>query len=242
MFSHNNRYASPFVNEIVEERIVIVDYVKFRDNALLMAEDGYIPVFGEFNEPLAEIVGECIWKIKRSGKKEATLLIDSGGGKNVAFNTMRSTMIESGLTFRGLVLGRACSNGFNILQACHTRESVSGAYFMYHWGTAWLGNNELDALINGEQWVIDFVIEMEMNTMRFISERTGIPIKELKTIAKQERYYPAKFALKANMIDRIINHVPLAIIETMKEVRKEIPTAEEAPVSEKKKKDKKSKK
>jgi ATP-dependent protease ClpP protease subunit len=204
---------------------VIIDYVKFRENAVAMVDDGYIPIFGEFNDQMSEIVNECIWKAKKGGKKEVTLLIDSNGGNNNAFNSIRATMIESGITYRGLVLGRAYSNGFNILQACHTREALSGANLMFHWGSQTFNNAELTALIDGEAWVLEFAIERELQTMRMVAKRTGISEKELRKIAAQERYYPAKFALKANMIDRILDVIPAKVKESLKEVRLTEPEA-----------------
>ncbi len=205
---------------------MIIDYVKFRENALGMVVDGYVPIFWEFNDQMSEIVNECIWRAKKDGKTELTLLIDSNGGSNWAFNSIRGTMIESGIVFRGLVLGKALSNGFNILQACHQREALAGATLMFHWGNQTFNNSELNAMINDEAWVIEFAIEKELQTLRFVSKRTGISEKQLRKIAVQERFYPAKFALKENMIDKIIDEIPMAVKKSLKEIRPDEPIPE----------------
>lgn len=202
---------------------MIVDYVKFRDNALLMAEGGYVPIFGEFLEPLGEVVNECIWKIKRASKKDAILLIDSNGGDNAVFSSIRATMVESGLIFRGLVLGKAYSNGFNILQACHKREILSGANVLFHWGSQQIGNNMLNALINGKKWVPEYIVEKELVVLRFVSKRTGISEKVLMELAAEERMIPAKFALELGMVDEIIDTIPVEVSTALKEVRTDIP-------------------
>lgn len=195
---------------------MIVDWVEFRKFALSLTEDGYIPIFGEFVDQLAEIANECIWKLKKSGKKQVTLLIDSTGGMNTTFASIKATMLETGLEFRGLVMGKAYSNGFNILQQCDHRAAVKDAYLMFHWGTQRLSNSELAALISGEMWPIEAAIEAELMTAQTVSERTGTSVDQLTVYALYERYFIATQALKENFIDEVISDLPPKLKEKLK--------------------------
>ncbi|OGM28407.1 hypothetical protein A2801_02655 [Candidatus Woesebacteria bacterium RIFCSPHIGHO2_01_FULL_41_10] len=194
---------------------MIIEDKDFRNYALRLVDDGYIPIFGEFKDTLQEVVIECIWKAKALGKDPVTLLINSNGGFNLAFSAIKAVMIESGLTFHGLVLGKAFSNGFNILQQCSVRKAVRDAAFMFHWGSQSLNNAELDALIAGEKWVVETIIEREMLTLVQVSERTGVPVKDLKKYAARERYFTAKQAKEIGFLDEIIPDLPKGVSDAL---------------------------
>lgn len=187
---------------------MIIDSREFRDLSLKMSEEGYLLIFGEFNEILEEIVVESILRMRKARNKEATLLINSGGGFNGTFSTIKSAMIESGIIFTALVMGRAASNAFNVVQICHKRRAVQDAFLMFHWGSQRINNSELAAMISGQTWPVENAIQAEMQNAAAVSRRTGISIDTLKEYALYERWFSAKQALEQNFIDEIVDDLP----------------------------------
>lgn len=196
---------------------MIIENVDFRKFALRLLEScSYIPIFGEMNEQLEEIVVECIFKAKVEGRKEITLLINSAGGMNKVFAGIKAAMIESGLKFIGLVMGHSGSNGFNLLQQCDKRIAIRDSTLMFHWGSQRLSNSEIAAIIKGDTWPIENLVEDELNSARQVSDRTGIHIDVLKEFALYERRFKPKDAKSLNIIDEIILDLPDKVRESMK--------------------------
>lgn len=190
---------------------MIIDPVEFRRLAISLASNQCIPIFGEINAQLEEIVIESIFKFRSGGDKKVTLLINSGGGFDYCYTGIKAAMLESGIAFRGLVMSRAHSNGFRILQDCDSRVAVSDATLMFHWGGARLGNSELAALMAGETWPTEAVINTQLLVLRQAIARTGLSEEDLRRFALYERYFSAEEALKFNMIDEIIPDLPARI-------------------------------
>ncbi len=187
---------------------MIMDWSEFREMALVLSEIGYIPVFEDLTANLEEIVRECILKLRARDIKEAIFLIDSAGGSNCSFASIKGAMLTSGLTFTGIVLGRACSNAFQLLQQCNKRIAVVDSVLIFHWGSQVLDNQQLAALISGDTWPIEHALNIELVTAQSISERTGVSVEQLKDFAWQEREFSAQEALKMNFIDEILQEVP----------------------------------
>ena len=195
---------------------MITEWPEFRKMALDLSEDGYIPIFGEFNEQLEEVVIQCILLARKKDKDNITLLINSNGGFNVIYAAIKSAMIESGIEFTGLVSGKAYSNGFNILQQCNRKLAVHESLIMFHWGRQYLNNNELAAIVSGETWPIDNAKREVMYIAEQASDRSGVPIEKLIEFALYERYFSAEEALRLNFIDEIIKDLPQKVKEAVK--------------------------
>ncbi len=137
---------------------------------------GHVPVYGEFCAELKEVVEECIWLAQKCGHKKATLLINSNGGNNDCFTAMRAAMIQSGIEFTGIVMARARSNGFRLLQICKYRKALSNAEVMFHWGQYRFDNGETAAIMAGHEWILERARNSRMTTLQEISARTGVPV------------------------------------------------------------------
>lgn len=190
---------------------MIADPKEFRSLAMQLAEIGYIPVFGEMNENLDEIVVECILKCIQKKVKKVTFLINSGGGFNNTYSAIVAAMYEARLAdtcFDGLVMGKACSNAFMLLQHCDKRSATRDSMLMFHWGSQKLGNSELSALIAGETWPIEHAKRVEMVTAEIVSDRSGISVEQLISFALYERWFVAEEALAMKFIDEIVQDLP----------------------------------
>jgi len=187
---------------------MIADWKDYRQMSLGLVENGYIPVFGEFCPELEEIVVECILMAFKKGKKTMTLLINSYGGKDNSFNGIKAAMTMTGIQFTGLVMSRASSNGFRLLQHCHKRQAIRNAMLMFHWGQWPLGNSELAALLAGQNWPLDLLLEARRTILQEVHQRTGVSIDQLTEFALYERFFTAEQALQLNFIDKVIDDIP----------------------------------
>lgn len=188
--------------------------------ALDMAADSYIPIYGEFCKELEEIVVECIELAKRKGKKTVTLLINSNGGSDDSFTSIKGAMEHSKLEFTGFVTARARSNGFRLLQHCHTRVAVRNATLLFHWGYHKLINSDIAALMDGENGPIDYLVNTRKVIAQEVHQRTGVPIKDLYKYALYERQFLAEDARNMNFIDEIVEDVPDRVQKAEKEKRR----------------------
>ena len=188
---------------------MIKDWKTFRDMALDLTKKGYIPVYGDFCPELEEVVTECIFLIQKQGMKTATLLINSNGGQNDCFTAIRAAMLQAGIEFTGLVMARARSNGFRLLQICKTRKALSNSDLMFHWGQYRLENNELSAIMEGHSWVLRHVRNGRLTMIQEVSKRTGVSIENLRQYALFERNFSAEEALKMNFIDKVVRDPPI---------------------------------
>jgi ATP-dependent protease ClpP protease subunit len=190
---------------------MIKDPKEFRKQAIALAETGVIPVFGEFNPDLEEIVLDCIEIARSKGLKQVRLLINSNGGRNGACAAIRAAMLLSGIKFVGIVLGYARSNGFQLLMACQWRCALPTSQLEFHWGNATLDNGSIAALIAGETWPIEHVKSNELEDAKVVSRRTGIAVEELIKMAASERDFNGPEALAAGLIDQVLEEPPADI-------------------------------
>jgi ATP-dependent protease ClpP protease subunit len=190
---------------------MIIDWKEYRQMALSLLEMGYIPIYSDFGDELREVVVECINKSMKEAKAEVTLLIDSAGGNDACFNSIKGAMTISSMRFHGLVTGCAASNAFRLLQHCDTRKAIRNASLVFHWGSLRIFNTSIAALMEGETWPIDDFIAYRRATLHEVHERTGMPEDELMRYARQERVVYAENALTMNWIDEVLEDVPSRI-------------------------------
>lgn len=114
---------------------MVKDWRTYREQALKLAEEGTIILYGEFCWEMEEIVLDALQVARAKGKKVATVLINSHGGKTNVYTTIKGAMALSGMKFTGIVIGIAASNGFMLLQTCHRRLAIPGSLIMFHWGS-----------------------------------------------------------------------------------------------------------
>jgi ATP-dependent protease ClpP protease subunit len=195
-----------------------IDWKDYRLMALELLKTSYLPIWGEFNQEMEDILVECLTQAQIRKKKKIILLINSQGGWNKTYSALKGMMAGTGIEFTGIVVGQALSNAFNLLQLCAKRKAVPDATLMFHWGQQRLSNSELAALIAGETWPIQRATQAELLTADVVSQRTGIPVEELKVWALHERSFLADEALRHNLIDEVLPHLPQHLVNKLKMV------------------------
>lgn len=188
---------------------------KLLEMALAMTRKGYIPVYGDFDSLMEEIVIACITEAQLRGQKELTLLINSDGGGNNAAAAIRSTMTKSGIHFTGYVVSRARSNGLLTLLHCHRRIASFEATLMFHWGYWRFDNGMLAELVeaalmpddekpkDSHLWPVRTVVSALITTAKRVADASNLTLEELVRMAVVERDLRAEEALDMGLIDEI---------------------------------------
>ena len=188
---------------------------EFIKGAREMARIGKIPVYGTFNSEMRDLVIECIGIASRSllpQKKEwCTLYIDSNGGWIDVLNSIRTAMLESGLKFRGVVQSRARSAGFILLQYCDWRVATVNTNLLVHYGGSGLGNEELTAIMEDHEYVVNYHKKRLEQMIKDIMERSGVSQMKLHEFSRFERDILAQEALEMGFLDEVISNVPKSV-------------------------------
>lgn len=173
------------------------------DADLIFNQIGWIHVSGQFDNELVDIIKPLIFRAKQN-QPEVRLLIDSDGGFLTSLTSISTVLTLSGLPTVGLVLGRAKSAAFLLLQYCDQRLAMPGSFLLPHWGHYQLNNNEVAALIRGETWPTDMVRSYTKAHITQTHLRSGQDVDKLAVMFDQERLLPAQLALEYGFIDEIV--------------------------------------
>jgi ATP-dependent protease ClpP protease subunit len=185
-----------------------VNWDKYREDALRgVREKGIIPIVNDIKPELAAIVTECVFEALLRNIKCLTVLIDTNGGDIRAGNGIANTLSlasANGIDVTGLVLARASSMGFQILQACKQRVACRGAYLMMHWGQITLQNDDFAAVMRGEEaWVLEQIKDSRLEMLKVFVKRSGLEEEKIRQMCDREvSLYPDK-ALELHLIDSI---------------------------------------
>ncbi len=158
----------------------------------------------EMLDTLTPAMVEEFSKVPRT-TTEIELLIDSDGGLSRRCKAIVAAIRQLkgyGVTTTAVVIGKAQSAAFTILQECDTRKATFRADLMFHApGTLRLGRE-------GEPFTVDDrnpEHPMHIELLDVLSTRTGLPVATLKEWADQERHFNADEALRYRFIDEIVN-------------------------------------
>lgn len=188
---------------------MVMDWKDFRRMALDMVEKGRIPVYGEFCLELQEIIIECIHFAEKRGQKKITLVINSGGGWFDTFSAIKGAMSDSSIEFTGMVVSKAKSSAFHLLQHCHRRIALKDANLMFHWGTQRLNNGDISSLMDGDTWVLDHLVRLRKQSAEDVSKRSGVvSVADLYKFALYEREFSGEEAKDFGFVDEVIDGLP----------------------------------
>jgi ATP-dependent protease ClpP protease subunit len=205
----------------------LMGWEAYRKMALDMTAEGFIPIFGKFDRDLKEVTRECIIFAKSQGKEQISLLIDSGGGQMDTTSTIRACMLLSEIEFTGIVLGRAMSAAFNLLQTCHKRIALPNASLMFHWGSRTFTNSALAALNSGNMHPIESYLKEAAQVVKYISERSGLTEEKLRELATYDMHLTALDGIEMGLLDSLLENLPKNILEKADVIR-EHSSAEDA--------------
>jgi ATP-dependent protease ClpP protease subunit len=185
-----------------------VNWDKTREDALKLVRDmGVVPICTPIRPELAAIVTECIFEATLRKIKKLTVLIDTNGGDLAAGIGIANTLAlaaANGVEITGVVIARAQSAGFIILQACQTRVILRGASIMMHWGQTNLQNDDYAAVMaNEEEWVLEQIRGSRLEMITIFVKRSGLEENKIRQMCDREvNLYPQQ-ALELRLVDRI---------------------------------------
>ena len=183
-----------------------VDWKVYREDAeRMLREDGWIPVFERFCPELEQIIVSLVFQARSKKKEQVVLLINSNGGSIASLVAIKAALKISGLKTIGIVLGKAKSAGFQLLQQCDVRYAVHGSVLMPHWGGGNLGNKEFAAIMSDDMWPIDHEKSVRGLLFKDVLERTGMDRDKLQKIYDTDRHFTSEEALSLNFIDRVVD-------------------------------------
>lgn len=183
-----------------------VDWKLYREEAeRMLREEGWIPIFERFCPELEKIIVWLIFQAKSKKKEHIVILINSNGGSISSLVAIKAAIKIAGLKTVGIVLGKARSAGFQLLQQCDVRYAVHGSSLMPHWGSGSFGNNELAAIMAGDMWPIDH--ERSLRNLLFADalKKTGVDKEKLQKIYDTDRDFTSEEALALNFIDKVLD-------------------------------------
>lgn len=158
----------------------------------------------ELLDTLSPVMVEEFTRIPRT-TKEVELLIDSDGGLTRRCRAIVATLRQLkdyGVITTAVVVGKAHSASFTILQACDLRRATPAADFMFH-APAILRFGK-----DSEPWIVDErnpKHDMHLEFLREFSQRTTLPVTTLQEWADQERHFTSDEALQNRFIDEIVD-------------------------------------
>jgi len=176
---------------------------EMRDYALEHLSGNVIPIYGEINGDMTEIVIDCIHQATKEGIKKIELHIDSDGGWTESYAAITAKMKSSGIEFTGIVFGKAMSSGLMLLLDCKHRLAYPDSKILFHWGGSSLSNSEFAALMDGHD-PMDYHRKRLARIVNTVSEQTGISVEELKYLARYDQKLSADQALEYGFIDEVI--------------------------------------
>lgn len=136
---------------------------------------------------------------------EIELLIDSDGGFSRRCRAIVSAIRQLksyGVATTAVVIGKAYSAAFIILQECDVRKALPLADLMFHAPITLRFGKPGEGLLVDERNP-ESLIHIEFLDVLF--KRTGLPMATLKEWADQEKYFTADEALRNRFIDEVVD-------------------------------------
>ena len=91
-----------------------------------------LTLFGEIGLNMAQQLIVAIRKMKQKGVVEAVLEINSTGGSLASALNIYDNLVDSGIRWKGMVIGECLSSALIVLQACNIRSALPNASFLAH--------------------------------------------------------------------------------------------------------------
>ena len=180
--------------------------------AKAQAAQGKIMCQGQFNRDMQELVPNLIYEAGVAAKERdqqwLAIHIDSYGGEVAVLDTIRMAMYETRLKFVGLVMTRAMSAAFDLLQHCDWRVSLSGMLLMAHYGSTGVSNADLATLHESPKMAFELERARIAESLQFYSRRSGLPAKRIHELCRSDVRFTAHQALAMGFLDEVIDPAP----------------------------------
>lgn len=171
-----------------------------------LLKQGIIHIFGPIDEDTYDYVSVCLAIMEATGSPPITVKINSPGGAMDC-----SLMIHDLISFYagpsvGLIIGRSCSGGNLILQACTKRYSSANSFHLVHDLSAIC---KFKTIRNKERWKEEFERSeaIQNQVYAIYQHRTGLSKKALIQLFEKDIFLTPKEALRHKIIDRIVKSI-----------------------------------
>ena len=169
---------------------------------------------GEVSHSETVILAESLLALNRESDNPILLVLDSSGGSATGAHTLTAALGLCKVPLVGLVITRAYSAGFEILQGCDLRlalpSSSLGAHFSHlRSGMSHLTNaTDAKALADHHARILAFKQAGWKLQVASLSARSGLDPDQVETLLKREPVLSAAEALELGFIDAIVGHSP----------------------------------
>lgn len=193
-----------------------MNIVQLARSGVLVIERQQVSLKRKFDEIVAASVCEAICFLSVYGDLSLpiTLLIDSEGGNVDAAEIIVEGIQKSRMAVECLVMGKAYSAVFCVVQECSKRLASEAATFLFHppWRSAaeasrLTGFPHLDNVVNEKH-------PSYIKLLNTLSRRSGQTLERLKVWGLEEKKFTAREALELGFIDEILRdrvRVPIGI-------------------------------
>ena len=158
-------------------------------------------VLQDIDHETVERLRETIAKAEAS-ESEITLLINSNGGDIKEGLKIVELITHSHALIKGQVIGKAVSMAAVILQACHERSMNETAYLRYHYGS-WRVSFRMYFEPEMLQRNIESGIKLQERLILPIAKKTGMSIKRIHDLFREDKRLSAQEALHLGLVDDI---------------------------------------
>lgn len=179
------------------------DLYELSDIEIGLLKQGIIHIFGGIDEPTYDYVSICLAILEANGSPPITVKINSPGG-----SLDSSLMIHDLINFYagpsiGLIIGRSCSGGNLILQACTERYSSANSFHLVHDLST---TCKFRIMRDKKRWKEEYDrSEAFQNQVYAIYQRrTGLSKRALIEIFEKDKFLSPPEALQLKMIDKIV--------------------------------------
>lgn len=195
-----------------------IAYDAMDERLITLSEKGIILMSGEIADGAASIffITTSFMQITRPGQPIWVVMNSPGGNVTecLAICDIIKALIKSGICINILGIGLIASGATLIMQMATRRYSFSHTQFLIHQLSQFIGVIEKEEVSQGEERVEENK-RVNRILMNLISERTGMPIEELITLAKKTDFWlDAQTARKFGsngLIDEIVDRYPFEL-------------------------------
>lgn len=176
-----------------------VELANFREKVLVSPKERKIVISGEVNVDMEEALCKALFVFEQESNENIKLFFDSCGGRAQAGQHLFGLIRAMRVPVHGIVMTKACSAAFHILQACRWRVAFPESELMNH-GTelAGLRIDQPDLETRLSHWRA-----RHEDFLSFLASRSRVTLDQLRTWSIAEKYLTAPEALEAGLIDEI---------------------------------------
>ncbi len=161
-----------------------------------------ILIYGRIDEVIEEYIVKAILLLNASStRRTITIFINSRGGEVHPNKHIVDVVENSTAPTHGIVLGRAFSSAFNILQVCTRRIAYQNADLMYH-ASDMAGVRVDDRKSRGR--MIKEMAATHEEFLKYLSERSGQPVERWRRWSLTQEYFTGRQAILLGILDEVI--------------------------------------